>query len=82
MEYIKRFLWVIQLMIMIPVHILVFIFICIPVIVSAQILEIVLVWPAYYVITGEWFNDDYKMVVDAANDFLFGGEKFTFKRWH
>ena len=82
MEYIKRFLWVIQLIIMIPVHILVFIFIGIPVIVGAQILEIVLVWPTYYVITGEWFIEDYKMVVEAVNDFLFCGKKFTFEKWN
>jgi len=82
MEYIKRFLWVIQLIIMIPVHILVFIFIGIPVIVGAQILEIVLVWPTYYVITGEWFVEDYKTVTDAVNDFLFDGEKFTFNKWN
>lgn len=74
MEYIKRFICIIQL--------LVFIFIGIPVIAIAQILEIVLVWPTYYVITGEWFVEDYKMVVDAINDFLFGGEKFTFKKWN
>lgn len=82
MVYIKRFLWLIQFIIMIPVHILMFIFIGIPVILAAQILEFALVWPIYYIITGDFYLDEYKSISNAINDVLFAGEKFKLKRWN
>lgn len=82
MVYIKRFLWVIQFIIMIPVHIIVFLFIGIPVILAAQILEFALVWPIYYIITGDFYLDEYKSISNAINDVLFMGEKFKLKRWN
>lgn len=81
MVYLKRFLWVLQLILMVPIHIAVFFIICIPLILTAQILEFALVFPIYYIVTGDWYYDEYHSITSAANDFLFTGEKFKLKRY-
>lgn len=81
MEYLKRFLWVLQLIIMVPIHILVFFFIVIPVVLFAQAFEIVFVLAIYYIVTGDFYWDEYKSISTAINEFLFSGEKFKIKRY-
>lgn len=81
MEYIKRILYVLQLMVMIPIHLAVFILLYLPLSGVIIVLEIVLLLPIYYVITGEFYFDDYVSVTTAAWDVMFEDSKFTLKRY-
>lgn len=83
MEYIKRILYVLQLMVMIPIHLAVFFLIYLPLSGVIIVLEMVLLLPIYYVITGEFYFDDYVSVTTAAWDVMFEEKrKFTLHRYY